>query len=353
MSEPESAIVQTRLSDHPAVRAWHKLEGDRARPHAIQVLKEDRHDVRCDLYEVPPQGTGRSAVYRLLGVGPAGESVVAKQGESGATERVIYETVLPHLPISTLRYYGSVADNDTASYWLFMEDGGDENYSPETPEHRAIAGQWLGAMNQAARRLTACLTVAAMLYVTFRMDWRLALVALGITPALYLLSNRYRRRMRERSREVRRLESSALSVVQEALSALRVVKAFGKEDHEEERFVRRYREGVRARIRLSFLEGGYDLMVGLTTALGTGAVLWIGVQHVQQGKLTLGGLLLVMSYLAQLYTPLRTIGKKASSLQAHLAGAERAFSVLDRLPDVSEAAQRAPADTRCRCRGVP
>ena len=159
MSEPEGAIVQTRLSDHPAVRAWRKLEGDRARPHAIQVLKEDQHDVRCDLYEVPPQGTGRSAVYRLLGAGPAGESVVAKQGESGATERVIYETVLPHLPISTLRYYGSVADNDTASYWLFMEDGGDENYSPETPEHRAIAGQWLGAMNQAARRLTVADTL--------------------------------------------------------------------------------------------------------------------------------------------------------------------------------------------------
>jgi ATP-binding cassette subfamily B protein len=125
-----------------------------------------------------------------------------------------------------------------------------------------------------------------------------------------------------------------MAVVQEVLSAIRIVKAFGREDQEEDRYYAKATKGIRTRIELALLQGRYDLLVGLSTALGTSVVLWIGVQHVQTGKLTLGSLLLLMSYLAQIYTPLKTIGRKAATLQGHLASAERAFSVLDRTPDV-------------------
>jgi ATP-binding cassette subfamily B protein len=184
--------------------------------------------------------------------------------------------------------------------------------------------------------VTAVLTFLIMLCVTFRIDWQLALVAVAISPVLYLLSKVYRPRLRARSRESKRLDSAAVAVVQEVLSAIRVVKAFGKEDQERDRYYAKATEGIRARIQVALLQGRYDMLVGLTTALGTSAVLWIGVQHVQTGKLTLGSLLLLMSYLAQLYTPLKTIGRKAATLQGHLAGAERAFSVLDRATDVVE-----------------
>jgi len=184
--------------------------------------------------------------------------------------------------------------------------------------------------------ITAGLTIAGMIYVTARMDWELALIALAVTPILFLLTRFYRKRLRQQSREVKRLESSAVSVVQEVLSALRVVKAFGQEDREEERFVRRSSEGMRARIHLTFVEGGFGLLVGLTSAIGISAVLFIGALHVSEGILTLGELLLVMSYLSQLYAPLKTMSKKAASLQSHLAGAERAFSLLDEAPDVPE-----------------
>jgi ATP-binding cassette subfamily B protein len=184
--------------------------------------------------------------------------------------------------------------------------------------------------------LTALISVAIMLYVTLRIDWQLALVALVVSPILYFLSRMYRLRLRKRSREVKRLESSIFAVVQEVLTAIRVVKAFGKEDNERDRFLGRSGDHLRARIHLALLESRYSLLVGLTTAVGTSVVLWIGVQHVQTGLLYTGSLIMMMSYLAQLYGPLKTIGTKASSLQAHLAGAERAFSVLDRLPDVAE-----------------
>ncbi len=171
--------------------------------------------------------------------------------------------------------------------------------------------------------VTSGITIAAMIYVTARLDWQLALVALTITPILYVLTRVYRRRLRRQSREVKRIETSALGVVQEVLAAIRVVKAFGQEEREQARFVRHSSEGMRARIHLTFVEGGFGLLVGLITALGTAAVLYLGVRHVQLGLLTLGSLLLIMGYLAQLYTPLKTMSRKAASLQSHLAGAEQ------------------------------
>src|SRR5207249_9825482 len=67
-----------------------------------------------------------------------------------------------------------------------------------------------------------------------------------------------------------------------------------------------------------------------------GTVLFVGIRHVQSGAITLGDLLLLMGYIAQLYSPLKTITNKGTSLQSHLASAERAFSLLDAAPDVAE-----------------
>src|SRR5439155_18124585 len=155
--------------------------------------------------------------------------------------------------------------------------------------------------------------LAGMLYVTARIDGQLALVALAVSPVLVRVARASRRRLRSQSRAVKKLESSALAVVQEVLAAVRVVKAFGQEEREQERFVRRSSAGMWARIRYAVGEGVFGLLVGLTTAVGTAAVLFIGMRHVQAGVLTLGELLLVMGYLAQLYAPLKTIGGKAAS----------------------------------------
>ncbi|HSR34435.1 MAG TPA: ABC transporter ATP-binding protein [Anaerolineae bacterium] len=184
--------------------------------------------------------------------------------------------------------------------------------------------------------ITATITLVSMLYITFRLDWQLALVALAVSPVLFFVVRIYRLRLRRQSRQLKKYESATLSVVQEVLTAVRVVKAFGQEDREQERFVRRSNEGLQARIRVSLAEGGLGLLLGLTTAIGTAMVLFIGVRNVQAGTLTLGELLLVMAYLSQLYSPLKTISRKVASLQSHLASAERALSILDEAPDVIE-----------------
>ena len=184
--------------------------------------------------------------------------------------------------------------------------------------------------------MTSSLTLLSMVYVTTRINWQLACVALGVSPVIYFVSRAYRRRLRSQSREVKRIESSALSVVHEVLGAARVVKAFGQEDREEERFVSKSNEGMRARIYLAFVEGGYGMLVALIMAFGMSGVLFIGVSEIDSGTMTLGELLLVMGYLSQLSVPLKNISKKAASMQNYLASAERAFALLDELPDVVE-----------------
>jgi ATP-binding cassette subfamily B protein len=196
--------------------------------------------------------------------------------------------------------------------------------------------------------VTSAVTLASILYITARLNWRLALVALAVSPVLFLLMKVSRRRLRTRSSEVKQLESHALAVVEEVLTSLRVVKAFGRERREEERFLDRSNEGMWARIRLSVYEGGLHVLLGLTTAAGTAAVLFIGARSVQAGTLTLGELLLIMGYLAMIYEPLKTISRRIASMQSHLASAERAFRLLEEQPDVTE---RPDARPLVRARG--
>jgi ATP-binding cassette, subfamily B, bacterial len=179
-------------------------------------------------------------------------------------------------------------------------------------------------------------TLFAIIIVTTRIDPVLAILALAICPVLYLLISLCRGRVRVRWAELKAAESRALGVVHEVLGALRTVKAFNREEQEGERFVGRAGKLVTGNVRVALIEGVFGLLVGLTIALGTAAVLLIGVRHVQAGVLSLGSLLLVMGYLAQLYKPLETISRQATKLQSYIASAERARALLDRPVDVPQ-----------------
>jgi ATP-binding cassette subfamily B protein len=202
-------------------------------------------------------------------------------------------------------------------------------------QYDAMALQYV-AVDGLVSLVTAVVTVASMIYVTARIDVGLALIALSVVPPLLLTSWRFRARLRSRSRQVKQLESGALSVVQEVLTGLRVVKAFGQEDREQERFVGRSREGVSARLRLALAEGAYGVLVGVIVAAGSAGVLLVGGQLVRTGTVTLGELLAVMSYLTQLYAPVKTAAKRAGTLQGQLASADRVFDLLDQTPAILE-----------------
>ena len=184
--------------------------------------------------------------------------------------------------------------------------------------------------------ISSAATFAAMLYVVAKIDWTLALVAIAVSPIIAFAARIYGRRLRASWRDAHQLESKGLSVIQESLAALRVVAAFGGERREERRFAHSAEHGLRARVRLAVLEGRFALIAGVSTALGTAAALIVGIHAVQTGAITLGDLLLVMSYLALLYQPLESVGRKIADLQEAVTGLERAYALLDQNPDVVE-----------------
>lgn len=142
MPDTELQGSQTELATHPAVVAWRAIQPRASCPESVEVLKREV----------------KSTVYRLWGAGPAGSAVIAKRclPETARLERTIYEQILPRVAVSRLEYYGSLVDDaDGVSGWLFLEDAGGATYSPTDPEHRALAGRWLGLLHAGATQLVA------------------------------------------------------------------------------------------------------------------------------------------------------------------------------------------------------
>jgi len=214
-------------------------------------------------------------------------------------------------------------------------------------QHDAPAIQYLTIQGMVPL-LTAFFTLTGMIMVTAKIDAALAWVALLITPVLFLLSLGCGRIVRKRSQTIKGLDSSAMSVIQEVIGSIRVIKAFGQEGREHARFVRRSSERMSEQVRLAFQQALFNVLIGLTIAGGTAAALYVGVQHVRAGWLTIGSLLMIMAYIAQVYQPLQILTTKMTELQAWLASLDRAFHLLDQQPEIIE---RVEAHALPRARG--
>jgi ATP-binding cassette subfamily B protein len=184
--------------------------------------------------------------------------------------------------------------------------------------------------------ITSSFMVFSILFMLLQLDWKIALVATGVSPVLFLLTGYYQGRMRDSWASLKKLESKAMSIVQEILTSIRVIKAYGQEDREQDRFMSQSLRGLRQHIRVSCLGAGFNLLIGSTIAAGTASILVLGVRHVLDGTLSLGQLLLIMAYVGELFKPLQEISKTIADLQSSFASAERVFTLLDEAPDVIE-----------------
>src|SRR5881397_1323072 len=189
---------------------------------------------------------------------------------------------------------------------------------------------------------TSILTLAAMILVMVYLDWQLALIALLVSPLMFLLTLAFRPRIRAGWRKYRASESAAMEVAQESLSASRLVKSYGQEERKNQQLVSHYSESLNAQLKVQVDSAFYSLLVGIVTATGLAAVFYIGIGHVQTGILTLGSLLVVNYYVTQLYGPLRNVGQSILDIQMSLTGVERYRAVLDEKPDVPESPNALP-----------
>jgi ATP-binding cassette, subfamily B, bacterial len=190
--------------------------------------------------------------------------------------------------------------------------------------------------------VSSVLTFFALLYVTMRIDWVLAIIAVSVSPVLFVLARKSSRRARAGWDGVKKLDSSAMLVLHEALASIRVVKAFGQEEFEDQRFKLRSRHRMQEQVKVASMQAMFHVLISTTIAVGSAAAMWIGVRHVEEGVLTLGELLLVMAYMTQLYDPLRTISGKLPELQAWLVSIHRAVALMDEAPEIQEPQQALP-----------
>src|SRR5437016_9442386 len=188
---------------------------------------------------------------------------------------------------------------------------------------------------------TSILTLGAMIFVIVFLDWELALIALLVSPLMFLLTFVFRPRIRAAWRKFRASESAAMAVAQESLGASRLVKSYGQEERKNKELVSHYDASLSASLKVQVDSAVYSLLVGVLTAAGLAAVLYIGIGHVP-GILTLGSLLVVNYYVTQLYGPLRNVGQSILDIQMSLTGVERYRAVLDEKPDVPESPNARP-----------
>jgi subfamily B ATP-binding cassette protein MsbA len=177
--------------------------------------------------------------------------------------------------------------------------------------------------------VVAVLTLVGMLAVMFYIDWRFTLIALSITPFLFFVVYSYTRRIKQASRALRKKEGEVVSVVAEVLSSIRVVKAFAREDYEEERFTRQSLESVEMALRARGLKAKLAPVVEVIIAVGTCLVLWYGVNLVMTNQMTPGSLLVFLFYLGKMYKPMKDLSKMTDTMSKAAVGYERIHEVIE------------------------
>ena len=192
--------------------------------------------------------------------------------------------------------------------------------------------------------LVNTLTLVGMIAVMFSVNWRFTLIALSIAPALFVLVYSFTRRIKDASRAVRQKESELVSVVQEVLTSARIVKAFAREDYEQERFETQSLQNVEAALQARKLKAKLAPLVDVITAGGTCVVLGYGARLALTGQISAGVLIVFLLYLGKMYKPMRELSKMTDTTSKALVGYERIEEVLEiesRVRDLP-GARRAP-----------
>lgn len=199
------------------------------------------------------------------------------------------------------------------------------------------------------------LTIVGMLAIMLSINWRFTIVALTVTPLLLVFVVRLRGVIRKATHDVRRRQSEIVSIVQEGLGSIRVVKAFAQGAFERQRLEAKSRESVEAALYARRVRSLLGPVVTALTAIGTAAVLWFGAREVLAGAMTAGALVVFITYLGRLFRPIQALARASTNFAQAAVGLERVRSVLDadeRLPRHPNARRVESVDGRVEFSGV-
>jgi len=173
------------------------------------------------------------------------------------------------------------------------------------------------------------LTIIVMLFIMFALNWDFTLIAVAVTPFMLLLVSRFKKAVKKATHEVRKEQSKMVSVVEQGLQSMRVVKAFGRQDLAEQELADVSKATVEASLKARRVKAMLSPIVSVTVALCTAVVLWRGSALILAGAMTAGALTVFLSYLNKFFKPVQDLATMTNSIAQAAVGVERIRGILD------------------------
>jgi subfamily B ATP-binding cassette protein MsbA len=177
--------------------------------------------------------------------------------------------------------------------------------------------------------LVDLLTIVGMLFIMFWLNWDFALIAIAATPFLLLFVARFNRAVKKATHDVRKHQAQIVSVVQEGLESVRVVKAYGRQDLEEENLSSVSHATIESALKARKIKAVLSPVVSIVAGICTGIVLWRGTALVLSDTMTIGELTVFLTYLSKFFKPVQDLAKMGTTIAQTAVGIERVQTILN------------------------
>jgi len=172
-------------------------------------------------------------------------------------------------------------------------------------------------------------TIVAMLVIMFWLNWDFTMIAVGVTPFMLLMVSRFKKAVKKATREVRKQQSNVVAIVQQGLESMRVVKAFGRQDLEQEELSEVSKATVEAALKARRVKALLSPIVTVTVSLCTAFVLWRSSSLILKGTMTAGALTVFLSYLTKFFKPVQDLATMTNTIAQTAVGVERVRAILE------------------------
>jgi ATP-binding cassette subfamily B protein len=180
------------------------------------------------------------------------------------------------------------------------------------------------------------LNIATSAFFMLVINWRLALIVLAIIPVLLVVGGQFQKKILVEYRKVRKLNSKITGGYNENITGVRVVKALCREEENLREFSQLTGDMYRASYRAAWLSALFLPMVQMISAVALGSIVWYGGLPTRWGGMTIGGIQAFVSYLGFMMWPIQDVARVYAELQHAVASAERIFSLIDTMPEVTD-----------------
>jgi subfamily B ATP-binding cassette protein MsbA len=223
----------------------------------------------------------------------------------------------------------------TLSLGFFMRHNTGEIVSRVTNDVDAVGGAVTDIFRNALREP---FTIVGLVGLLFVLHWKLALVSLVIFPMTVVPIVKFGRKIRRRSTRVLERRAELATLLQEGVTGVRIVQAFGMEAYEQKRFQAKNLELFQAVMRIARVDSLSIPVMEILEAVGIVVAVWLGGYLVVHGDLTPGAFMGFLGALASLYVPIKRLSAVNNNIQRGMGGARRVFEILDQQPEVAERA---------------